>query len=89
MADVRDVKGDNVTITPTHRATARTVTLPLGERGNDGEAFEQRSACCDLHFQRTTLVDASNRLEGGKADTTTSCYNGVATGITNDCTNPH
>lgn len=57
--------------------------------GKSREGLSREVACSDLGFQRITLVDASNRLEGGKAETPTSYYNGVATGITTDCIHPY
>ena len=89
LAGVSDIKGQGVASTPNMQAPVRTLTLNLSEMGNHGKVWSREVACSDLGFQRITLVDASNRLEGGKAETATSYYNGVATGITADCIHPY
>lgn len=68
LAGVRDIKGQGVAITSNMEAPVRTLTLNLSQMGNHGKVWSREVACSDLGFQRITLVDASNRLEGGKAE---------------------
>lgn len=83
-------KGTVLAVTPNTQATHCNDT----HFSSQGDAKSREGFCAEKWhalayvFQRLTLVNPSNRSGGGKAETSTTYYNGVATGKTNDCINP-